>query len=248
MKKEATIMAMPVRINVIDKEVKDHDFEDVFAHIRQMDERFSTFKSTSETERFNRGEISEANLSDEMKNVLFVCGKTKQETNGYFDAFAGGKFDPAGIVKCLAIYEGSKMLEQKGFPNFYFEIAGDIQANGANKQGKKWQIGIENPFDRSEIIKVVELSNRGIATSGTYIRGQHIWDPIGHKKADEIMSITVIGPNVLEADRFATAAFAMGEAGIQFLESQKDLEGFMVTKDKNAIGTTGFAKYLARRK
>ena len=29
-----------------------------------------------------------------------------------------------------------------------------------------------------EIVKVVALSDRGIATSGSYIRGQHIYDPL----------------------------------------------------------------------
>ena len=32
----------------------------------------------------------------------------------------------------------------------------------------------------------------------------------------DIVSLTVIGPDVLEADRFATAAFAMGRDGILF--------------------------------
>jgi len=248
MKKEAIIMAMPVKINVIDSQVKDEDIEDIFTYLRNMDEKFSTFKETSETKRINQGELFEENYSKEMKKVLALCEQTKKETNGYFDPFIKGKFDPAGIVKGLAIYESSKILRQKGLKNFYIEIAGDIQVNGKNEKNEKWKIGIENPFNRKEIIKVAELSDRGIATSGTYINGKHIFDPVNQKDADDIVSITVIGPNVYEADRFATAAFAMGQAGIKFLEDKSGLEGYMITKDKKAYCTTNFNQYLAKQR
>lgn len=247
MKKETTIMAMPVKINIPENFVREIDFEDVFSYLRYMEEKFSTFKETSEISIINRGELLEKNYSKEIKKVLLLSKQTKEETNGYFDILLNGRIDLAGIVKGLAIYESGKMLLQKGLKNFYIEIAGDIQVNGKNEKGENWKIGIENPFNRSEIIKVVKLSNQGIATSGTYIRGKHILDPVNQKYADDIVSITVIGPNVYEADRFATAAFAMGEAGIEFLENQNGLEGYMIGKDKKAYYTTNFNKYLTKK-
>ncbi len=65
-----------------------------------------------------------------------------------------------------------------------------------------------------EIVKVLAISDRGVATSGTYIRGQHIYNPVtGGLPDPEIVSITVIGPDIYEADCYATAAFAMGRKG-----------------------------------
>ena len=61
-------------------------------------------------------------------------------------------------------------FEKKGFHNFFVEIAGDIQVNGKNEMLKKWSVGIQNPFKKEEIIKVVYLSDKGIATSGSYQR------------------------------------------------------------------------------
>lgn len=246
MKKEATIMAMPVKINVIDKNVTDQDFEDVFSYLRQIDEKFSTFNDKSEAAKINSGKFVEKNLSDDMKKIIALSKQTKHETNGYFDVYASGEFDPTGIVKGWAIFESSKILLQKGLQNFYLEIAGDIQVCGKNGNDESWKIGIENPFDRREIVKVLQLSNKGIATSGIYINGEHIIDPINKKAANDIISITVIGPNVYEADRFATAVFAMGEAGIRFLEEKDGLEGYMITKDKHAYTTTGFEQYLTK--
>jgi thiamine biosynthesis lipoprotein len=112
--------------------------------------------------------------------------------------------------------------------------------------GEYWTVGIRNPFAPDEIVKSLRLSDMGIATSGTYVRGQHIYDPLAAERApaDEIVSVTVLGPNVYEADRFATAAFAMGSEGIGFLEREGGLEGYVIDKNGLATMTSGFAQYV----
>ncbi|MER9313470.1 FAD:protein FMN transferase [Mesorhizobium australicum] len=88
---------------------------------------------------------------------------------------------------------------------------------------------------------MVYPSGRGVATSGTYVRGQHIYNPHGIGGwIQDIVSLTVIGADVLEADRFATAAFAMGRDGILFIEQAPGLEGYLVDANGRATPTTGF--------
>ena len=155
-----------------------------------------------------------------------------------------GKIDPSGLVKGWAIQKASNILTEKGFKNFYVEAGGDIQVQGNNADNKPWNVGIKNPFNQKEIVKVVYLHNQGMATSGTYIRGQHIYNPFkANELLNNIVSLTVIGPNVYEADRFATAAFAMGKEGINFIESLKGFEGYMINKEGLATMTSGFDKY-----
>ena len=113
-----------------------------------------------------------------------------------------------------------------------------------NYNNKKWAIGICNPFNKKENIKIVYLSNKGIATSGTYERGNHIYNPLTNNIATEIKSMTVIGPHIYEADCFATACFAMGVNGINFLEKLNGFEGYMIDHDGIATFTTNFEKYL----
>lgn len=237
-------MGMPVRIQITDKFAKSNDIKKIFSYFRDVDQKFSTYKDNSEIEKINRGELRENQYSGEMKKILDLSEETKRLTNGFFDIKINNKLDPSGIVKGYAIKKASDMLAKMGYKNFYVEIGGDIEVRGVNEKGKKWNVGIENPFNRKEIIKKIMLTGRGIATSGTYIRGNHIINPISKAKADSIASITVIGPNVYEADRFATAAFAMGERGINFIESLNGFEGYLVTKDKKGISTSGFGKYL----
>jgi thiamine biosynthesis lipoprotein len=237
-------MGMPVVVEIADKFADVKDVDDVFEYLRAIDERFSTYKELSEISRINRGEILPDQYSVEMKNILSLCEKTKQETEGFFDINFNGKLDPSGLVKGFAINEASKLLTAKGYKNFYVEIAGDVQTVGLNSDNQPWAIGIRNPFNEKEVIKIINVSNRGVATSGTYIRGNHIINPITKKPATEIISLTVIGPDIYEADRFATPAFAMGLSGIDWLENRVGLEGYLISHDKHAIFTTGFSQYL----
>jgi thiamine biosynthesis lipoprotein len=86
-----------------------------------------------------------------------------------------------------------------------------------------------------------------VATSGTYERGKHIYNPKTGKTAEsDIASISIIGPNVYEADRFATAAFAMGREGINFIASLLGFEGMMIDNDGVATMTDGFEKYAIK--
>ena len=244
MKKHADIMGMPVIIQVIDASVTEEDIGEVFSYFHFIDKKFSTYKEDSEIAQINRGELKPSQFSNEMKKILSLSEETKKETDGYFDINLNGILDPSGLVKGYAIFQGSLILKEKGFQNFYVEIAGDIQVFGKNEKRENWKIGIQNPFDLNEIVKVVGLSNKGIATSGTYRRGGHIYNPKQKKEAGEIASISVIGPNVYEADRFATAAFAIGEKGIEFIEKLKGFEGYMIKKNKIAVLTSGFEEYL----
>jgi thiamine biosynthesis lipoprotein len=243
MKKQATIMGMPVTVQVVDSAVTAEDIQEVFAYLHYIDQKFSTYKKDSEISQINRGEAKRLDYSNEMQKVLALCEETKQLTDGYFDINSKGIIDPSGLVKGYAIWQAAQILKNKGYKNFYVEIAGDIQTFGKNEDGESWRIGIQNPFNLKEIIKIVKLSDKGIATSGNYQRGKHILNPKTNLPADEVAGISVIGPNIYEADRFATAAFAMGEEGIKFIGKLKGFAGYMIKNDKTAVMTGVFAEY-----
>ncbi len=244
MKETRLTMGMPVTVEIVDESASTESIEKVFSYFSYIDEKFSTYKSTSEIERLNRKELKEADLSNDMKEVLKLSEETKLATNGYFNIKKpDGLLDPSGLVKGWAIWNTAKILTKDGFKNFFVDAGGDIQTSGLNKEGKKWSVGISNPFNRDENVKIIYASGIGVATSGTYIRGQHIYNPHKIGELKEIVSITVIGPNIYEADRFATAAFAMGREGIKFIESLKGFEGYMIDKTGVATYTSGFEKY-----
>lgn len=244
MKQTRLLMGMPITVEVAELSVAQEDLDQVFAYFASVDERFSTYKETSEISKINRGELLPAEYSEDMKTILALSEQTRQETDGYFDIQQDGIIDPSGIVKGWAIQQAANLLAARGFRNFSIEAGGDIQVAG-EKDGRPWRVGIRNPFNRAEHVKILALTDQGVATSGTAIRGQHIYNPYQpDTPIVEVVSITVIGPNVYEADRFATAAFAMGTKGIQFIARLAGFEGYMIDAQARATFTSGLNRYV----
>ncbi len=239
-------MGMPITVEIAEAGAQKDDIEEIFEYFKYVDEKFSTYKDWSEVSKINRGEISAPDFSADMAEIFRLAEETKKETGGYFDITKpDGSVDPSGLVKGWAVHNAAKILRDKGYKNFYVEAGGDIEAEGKNSEGKIWTVGIRNPFKYEEIVKVLEIIGRGVATSGSYLRGSHIYNPKNSSdKLEEIVSISVIGPDIYEADRFATAAFAMGRSGIEFIEHTPGLEGYMIDKAGAATMTSGFEKYV----
>jgi len=243
------IMGMPIEIEIIGPTSPRlrRTSENAFEYLMKIDERFSTYKDTSEISYINKHShiLENMRMSDEMKEVFALAEKTKKETNGYFNMKRpDGNVDPSGIVKGWAIRNTAEFIHTAGYENYFVNAGGDIAMNGKNADGEEWSVGIRNPFNQSEIVKVVYPKGKGIATSGSYLRGDHIYNPHAREeKLHDIVSITVIGPDVLEADRFATAVFAMGREGIAFIERLKGFEGYMIDKKGIATMTNGFAAH-----
>ncbi len=237
---------MTVTVEIADEQARPEDLQKIFDYFHSIDSTFSTYKTESEISRINRREIVREQYSPEMKEVFDLSEKTTRETDGFFDIKrADGTFDPSGLVKGWAIHNAALLIKKMGFRNFFVDAGGDIEVGGKNSENRAWSVGIKNPFNEKEIVKVVYLKDgQGIATSGTYIRGQHIYNP---KKRDEVLSeivsLSVIGPNIYEADRFATAAFAMGRNGIIFIEKLPGFEAYMIDQKGQATLTSGFEHY-----
>jgi len=242
MRETRIVMGMPATVELHGANAKQEVLEAVFAYFTAIDTQFSTYKTDSEISRINRGEVTEEAYSPRMKEVLAIAEDTKKKTNGYFDVLTpSGSTDPSGLVKGWAIRNAAELLEKSGMTNFMIDVAGDIATRGKNAEGMPWSIGIRNPFNREEIVQVVYPHDRGIATSGSAVRGNHIYNPHAPEESlDEVVSVSVIAPDVLTADLYATTAFAMGAEGIRFVESTQGLEGYAIDKNGIAAMTSGW--------
>ena len=246
MKQTRIIMGMPVTIEVVDSGVTAQNLDSVFAYFEYVDRKFSTYKPDSEISLVNRQELSLDQSSEDMQAIFTLAEQTRQETDGFFNIDRNGLYDPSGIVKGWAIYTAAELLRHAGFENYYVDAGGDIQVSGKNTQSQDWRVGIQNPFNTNEIVKVLSVQNCGVATSGTYVRGQHIYNPRNSDQAvTGVVSLTVIGPDIYEADRFATAAFAMGPAGIVFMERLAGFDAYMIDPNGLATYTSGFERYVS---
>ncbi len=249
MKQIRIIMGMPVVLEIVDISAEQEYFDKVFNYFEYVDKKFSTYKNDSEISMINRGELKSDNYSHEMKMVMTLCEKLKKATAGYFDIKRpDGLYDPSGLVKGWAIQNAAELLDQLGCLNYCLDVGGDIQTRGKNVNNGEWAIGIRNPFNSIEVIKIVYPHGLGVATSGTYIRGLHIYDPHTEKPVEsDLVSLTIIGPNIYEADCFATPAFAMGNFGLEFIERLDGFEAYAIDKKGIATMTSGFERFTIKK-
>lgn len=213
--------------------------DDVCAWLHEVDARFSTYKADSEVSRLQRGEITIAECSPDMRHVLDTCADLWRDTDGYFDAYAAGPLDPSGYVKGWSVEVASARLAAAGSHRHFINAGGDIRMRGGHPDGEPWRVGIRHPWEADKLSWVLAVAEGAVATSGTYERGDHVINPRTGKPARGLRSVTVVGPDLAVADAYATAALAMGESGISWL-AKRAAEGYesaLVTDDGRAFSS-----------
>jgi len=181
--------------------------------LHQVDRWFSTYRAESPITLHRNAIASEAQLPIEVQRVLSACGNARRITRGYFDPWAvPGGVDPSGYVKGWAAGVAADQLVAQGFSNVLVNASGDIAARGEQSPGQRWQVGVINPYDTQQIIRVVELSDEAMATSGLYERGHHIVNPRDLSRDTYYDSATIVGPDAGLADALATATLIAGPA------------------------------------
>ncbi|HZP55888.1 MAG TPA: FAD:protein FMN transferase [Candidatus Saccharimonadales bacterium] len=225
MRQVAQIMGMPISIDIPSCS-DDKIFETIFKWFKQVDERFSPFKKNSELSKYNRGEFSGSELSSDMRDIIESCNRWKEITGGYFSAWYNQEFDPSGYVKGWSIKKAGNLINGLGFKTYCIGAGGDIMACSDGQ--KEWTIGIQDPGDVKKILKRLSIKNSAVATSGTYERGKHIINPKTCKPADEFMSVSIIGPDIITADVLSTTLFAMGNKGIEFVSKFADYDAVFI--------------------
>jgi len=192
-------MGMPVRVG------GDVDPEPVFAWLAWVDATFSTYRADSQISRLDRGDLALADAHPLVRDVLERCDALRVETGGYFEVRAGGRLDPSGYVKGWAVERAAAVADGN---RFFIDAGGDVVLRGG-----PWRVGIRHPLQPRRVAAVIEVSDGAVATSGAYERGSHILDPHTGRPAEGTLAVTVVGPDLGTADAYATAAFAMGDAG-----------------------------------
>jgi thiamine biosynthesis lipoprotein len=242
-------MGMPVIVEVCDSGFEETVLDRVFAWLRFVDEKFSTYRYDSDICKLNRGELTLADSHTCVQAVLRRCESLRVSTRGYFDvtaplASAGGGVDPSGFVKGYAVEGAARLLSRAGAERWCVNAGGDIRLNGAPDGCDCWRVGIQHPAERLAAAAVLGLRAGAVATSGTYERGQHIVDPRTGLPPEGVLSVTIVGPDLAVADAYATAAFAMGRAGAKWAASLPGHGAIIICDDGTISYSAGVERYL----
>ena len=212
---------------------------------------------------FRNGELPD---DDKVMETLAECGlgrlRRDMETDPSGLVSPGSLLLTDGALPQLnynAIAQGyscdlvARYLYSVGVKDMMVDI-GEIFCDGLNPSGQPWTLGIDRPVDGNNepgaqmqgIFRAPE-GPHGIVTSGNYrkyyvVDGRkyaHTIDPrTGYPVQHSLLSATVVAPDALIADAYATYCMVIGlEASKDFLSSHPELEGCLIYDDEGVFRT-----------
>ena len=194
--------------------------------------------------------------SVDIKNLLATVGFSKIE----FDQkqlrkkVSGIYLDFSAIAKGYGSDVVAEFLTKKGISDYLVEIGGELVAKGVNEKGELWKVGVNRPEESanaSDLISIIALQDRGMATSGNYrnyyvrdsVKISHTINPAtGYPVTHTLLSATVLADNCMTADAYATAMMVMGKDRAIALDSAlSEIEVFLIYDD----GMGGFKTFAS---
>ncbi|QDT17253.1 FAD:protein FMN transferase [Alienimonas californiensis] len=156
----------------------------------------------------------------------------------------GVRLDLGGIAKGYAADEAGRVLREQGITRFLIDAGGDLLAGDPPPGEAGWAIGLPDPRDAdAPPTEFLTLAHAAVATSGDAfkhteidgVRYSHLVDPRTGLGLTDRSTVTVIGPNGMTADAYASAVSVLGpEAGVALLNRTPNVEG----RATNEAGTT----------
>jgi thiamine biosynthesis lipoprotein len=180
--------------------------------------------------------VTQALIDSLLKNV----GYQKLRLNG--DNLV--KASPEVMIDFNAIAQGytvdvlADFLDKKGIRDYLIELGGEVRARGKKLDGSPWTVGIEEPEETAgeggTLNRTIALLDKALATSGNYKKfyveeGKkytHIIDPrTGLPTKNSLLSASVMAPDCMTADAYATAFMVMGvERAKTFIDTHHNLQ------------------------
>jgi thiamine biosynthesis lipoprotein len=165
----------------------------------------------------------------------------------------GMALDFGGWGKEYAVDAIAELARRSGIADGLVDFGHDLRAWGRPLGKPAWHIGLENPLSPGTHRGSVAIGDRGVASSGDYLRqftvgGRrygHIIDlRTGQPVTNGSIQATVIAPSCLQAGVLSTTAFVLGaQAGVKLIQETMGSEGMIQTVNTR-YQTRGFFNYV----
>lgn len=180
---------------------------------------------------------------------LIGWSKVQREPGRVLLPERGMALDFGGFGKEYAVDIVAQIAMKHGIGTVLVDFGHDIRALG-NPPGRGfWHVGLEDPSRPGGYSGSIGVTNKGVASSGDYLRcfvigGRrygHIIDPrTGWPVSNGCNQATVVAESCLQAGVLSTTAFVLGvKDGIEYIQNFPGTEG-LITTDKLRAQTRGF--------
>lgn len=204
---------------------------------------------------------------DKIKELLSHVGMNQVSLNGnqLLKKDSQIRLDAAAIAKGFGVDVVADVLKANGITNYMVEIGGEICVGGVNSKGVKWRVGIDKPIDDKlassrPLQDIISISEVGLATSGNYRnfyikdgkKYAHTISPFtGYPVQHSLLSASIIAPNCMLADAYATACMVMGvDESMKMIEKLDGIEAYFIYADSEGNNqvkyTSGFQQYIVK--
>jgi FAD:protein FMN transferase len=179
---------------------------------------------------------------DESKGTVFLRRK-------------GMALDLGSTSKGFAADEVAALVRASKAKGAVIDLGGNIYVVGRKPDGKKWRIGLQDPFseERGAYLGIASLADMTMVTSGVYerffikdgVRYHHILDTrTGYPVRNGLMSVTVVTPRSFDADGFTTTIFALGRERGMALAAEKGVGVIVVDENRKVYLSPGVSSYF----
>ena len=200
--------------------------------LSELERRFSQSVVDSEINRWlSGGSVSPDAIAD-FDHVLRACDRLSDESAGAFgiESAAVGRVDTAGYIKGFGMRRAAQTLRAFDMTNFVIGVGYDLFCSGRPDDSRQWRVAVADPHREDSAIALVDATDLAVATAVMSERGAQFWSR-RPAPAPQLRSFTVIGPDIAEADAYATIGFAMGEAGMEWVAERADYRSVVVRSD-----------------
>lgn len=193
--------------------------------------------------------------ADDIQDALAYVGYDRVSVDLESSAVSmrqGTYLDLGGIAKGFIADKIREYLLSKGIENAVVNLGGNVLCMGGKTDGSDFNIGIQKPFDDSQIFALVKTKNMSVVTSGDYERYfyydgvlyHHILDPTtGYSVRNGLNAVTIIAQDSLTAEILSTTCFVLGkDKGLELIDSMDGVYALFILSDGTFVTSDGFAE------
>lgn len=193
----------------------------------------------------------------EVQQVRELVGwaKVERRAGEVFLPKKGMSLDFGGFGKEYAVDKVAALAVEYGIASCLVNFGNDIHALGTPPDAPAWHVGLEDPKKPGATWTSLAVVDRGIATSGDYLRHfeyegvryGHIIDPrTGRPVINGMQAVSIIAQSCLEAGVLSTAAFTAGTVeGMNLIETNYGAAGCFIS-ESGIYQSSQFYEYVVQ--